>query len=477
MKILIQMTIASMVIASCSSPIPSNAQTTWQVGNTTLTQTDLVTGINLPWEILWGPDDYIWCTLRTGQVLRIDPITGNYVSVLNISNLVPSGGSSEPGLLGMTMHPNWAATPKVFLVYNYMQGNSVRERLVAYDWDGTALVNAQTLIDNIPGNYIHNGSRLVISPDGKIMMTTGDTGGSQGGVLAQNVSSLNGKTLRINLDGSIPSDNPDPESYVWSFGHRNSQGLCYGPTGILYSSEHGQSNSDEFNIIEVGRNYGWPTVEGACNTPSEITFCTNNNVREPLMEWSPCPAVNGITYYNHEAIPEWQHSILMGAMGGLSGTNSDRDRVSVLHLSEDGMSVTSEDKYFTSLNQRFRDICINPYDGSVYVALNGTGYPGSGPNKILKFSNEAFVSVEKPVTKGQMFNLYPNPAKDSVTIDAASTLVGGKIEVYSHSGKVVKELIIKTSKEMLDISDLAKGQYWILATSAAGSVTRSFIKE
>ncbi len=469
--------VGACVLTSCATaPAPSQAQTTWQVGNTTLTQTDLTTSINLPWEILWGPDDYIWCTSRTGYVYRIDPVSGEYTTVLNISTLVPNGGSSEPGLLGMTMHPDWQTNPIVFLVYNYIQGVNVRERLVAYEWNGTALVNAETLINDIPGNYIHNGSRLVVSPDEKIMMTTGDTGGQQGGLLAQDISSLNGKTLRINLDGSTPDDNPNPDSYVWSFGHRNSQGLCYGPTGILYSSEHGPQNSDEFNIIEENRNYGWPSVEGACNTPSEITFCETNNVREPLMEWSPCVAVNGIVYYNHPAIPEWQNSVLMGVMGGLSGTGSDRDRVSVLHLSEDGMSVTGEDKYFTTLNQRFRDVCFNPYDGSVYVALNGTGYPGSGPNKIIKFSNNEFVSVDNLDNKSHLIYVFPNPAGDSITLDIVESLIGKKARFYSISGKLVKEITLRSVQELVDITELSKGSYWIVAGESGEKISRSFIK-
>ncbi|MFM7730321.1 MAG: PQQ-dependent sugar dehydrogenase [Flavobacteriales bacterium] len=452
------------------------AQSTWTVGSTTLTQTDVVTGVNMPWEILWGPDDYIWCTLRTGKVLHIDPNTGNYTTLLNISSLMPSNGSSEPGMLGMALHPDFLNTPKVYIVYCFMNGNSVLERLVSFDWDGTALVNETTLINNIPGNFIHDGSRLVISPDQKIIMTTGDKG--TGGALSQDLTSLNGKVLRINLDGSIPSDNPDPSSYVWSFGHRNSQGLCFGPTGILYESEHGQNNSDEFNIIEVNRNYGWPSVEGACNTASEQTFCTANNVREPLKEWSPCVAVNGIEYYNHPAIPEWSNSILMGVMGGLNGTSSNNDRVSVLHLSDDGLSVTSEEKFFTALNQRFRDICVNPYDGSVYVALNGTSYPGTSPNKIIRLKNMDFgssVPESKAVT--QDVKLYPNPAQLVMTVECSSSLVGQTISIYGFDGKLVKEEKITSEKYVMDLSGIASGQYWTSMSSALGTVTRCFVKE
>lgn len=455
----------------CLVQVPAMSQTTWQVGNTTLTQTDLVSGIDLPWEIQWGPDDYIWCTSRKGYVYRINPEIGQYTTVLNISSLVPNGGSSEPGLLGMAFHPDFEMNPKVFLVYNYMSGNNVRERLVAYEWNGTELVNPDNLIDNIPGNYIHNGSRLAISPDGKIMMTTGDTGS---GALAQNLNSLNGKVLRINLDGSIPADNPNPESYVWSYGHRNAQGLCYGPNGILYSSEHGQTNSDEFNIIEENRNYGWPSVEGACDTPAELSFCEEHNVREPLMEWSPCVAVNGIIYYNHPAIPEWQHSVLMGVMGGLSGTNSDRDRVSVLHLSEDGLSVIGEDKYFTTLNQRFRDVCYNPFDGTVYVALNGTGYPGSGPNKIIQFRNDEYVAVKNHAALSSQLNVYPNPAVDQITLEVAEKLIGQKAAIYTVDGKHIMNLDIKQTITPIPIQHLARGNYWLIVGEGT-KLTKSFV--
>ncbi|MBM3428883.1 MAG: hypothetical protein FJX95_08890, partial [Bacteroidetes bacterium] len=266
-------------IALAASTLTGWGQT-HQVGNTTLTESNLVTGVNVPWEILWGADDFIWCTLRSGKVIHIDPNTGNYTELLSKS--VPYNGGSEPGMLGMALHPDFLNTPKVFVVYNYSQGNAIKERLSSFDFDGTALINETVLIEGIGGNAIHNGSRLLITPDQKLMMTTGDTG--DGGVSSQDLTSLNGKILRINLDGSIPSDNPNPASYVYSFGHRNGQGLCVGPNGLIYESEHGQNNSDELNLVEPNRNYGWPAVQGACNTANEQTYCTANNVREPLLE-------------------------------------------------------------------------------------------------------------------------------------------------------------------------------------------------
>ena len=467
------MNLRFILVAALLGSASVQAQTTWPLDSTVLVQTDVVTGITRPWEILWGPDDYIWASCRNGKVLHIDPVTGNYTTILELT--VSNNGSGEPGLLGMALHPDFTNTPKVFLVYNYSQGNSVRERLSSFDWNGSVLTNESYLIDNISGNQIHNGSRLVISPDSKIMMTTGDTG--TGGGLSQDLSSKNGKVLRVNLDGSIPADNPDPTSYVWSFGHRNGQGLCYGPSGILYESEHGQNNSDELNIIEPSRNYGWPEVEGACNTNAEQNYCSQNNVMEPIKEWSPCVAVNGLEYYNHPAIPEWQNSLIMGVMGGLSGTSSSNDRVSILHLSEDGMTVLSEDKLFTSLNQRFRDVCINPYTGALYVALNGTQYPGTAPNKIIMFApQETTNSVVSLPTIGQAMKLYPNPAETMMTMEAAGTLVGSDLTIFNNEGKQVMQVKIQSPKQVLDISTLPQGAYWTVASSSLGTVTRTFVK-
>jgi aldose sugar dehydrogenase len=452
---------------------------TWTIGNTTLTESDVVTGLDVPWEILWGPDDFIWATTRSGEVLHIEPSTGNYTSILDLTDAVPDGGSSEPGLLGMVLHPDWANTPKVFVVYNYMTGNNIRERLASYDWNGTSLVNETILLNNIPGYWIHNGSRLVITPDQKILMSTGDTG--DGGDSSQDFAALNGKVLRINLDGSIPSDNPvlntgDLPGYTYSWGHRNIQGLCVGPDGTIYSSEHGQNNNDEFNIIEPGRNYGWPNVEGVCNTNSEQTFCAANNVKEPIRTWTPCVAVNGIEYYNHPAIPEWNHCILMGVMGGLSGANGNNDRISVLHLSTDGLSIDSEDQFFTSLNQRFRDVCVNPYTGALYVALNGSSYPGNGPNKIKEFRNLAYNAVEN-LSITQDLNLYPNPASSQIQMAVSPSLVGQKIQIFAANGDLAKEFTLQNTLETIDVSAFAQGAYWVKTSSKLGTVTATFLKQ
>jgi hypothetical protein len=198
---------------------------------------------------------------------------------------------------------------------------------------------------------------------------------------------------------------------------------------------------------------------------------------EPIKEWTPCVAVNGLEYYNHPAIPEWQNSLIMGVMGGLNGTSSSNDRVSILHLSADGMSVLSEDKLFTSLNQRFRDVCINPYTGALYVALNGTQYPGTAPNKIIMFAPQDNTnSIVSQPTIGQEMKLYPNPAESMMTLEAASTLVGSVMTIYNNEGKEVQTIKIESGKQVIDISGLSEGAYWTVASSSLGTVTRTFVK-
>ncbi|WP_306643663.1 PQQ-dependent sugar dehydrogenase [Sanyastnella coralliicola] len=450
--------------------VSSYSQDTWEVGSTTLTEYDLVTGVQVPWEILWGPDDYIWATERRGRVLRIDPATGNYTTVLDLTNLIPNNGSGEPGMLGMAAHPDWANEPKMFIVYNTGGGWNVSEQLSSFEWNGSELVNEEVILDNIPGGGIHNGSRILILPDNTLMMTTGDTG--DGGASSQDENDIAGKVLRMNLDGTIPADNPDPTSLVYSMGHRNSQGLCLGPNGLIYSSEHGQSTNDEFNIIEPGRNYGWPDVEGFCDQAGEAGPCADLDVREPLQVWSPCIAVNGIEYYNHPAIPEWQNSVLMAVLGGLG---ANYERLSVLHMSDDGTAIESEDQFFSEFNQRVRDVCVNPYTGAVYVALNGPSYPGQGPNIIKEFVNEDYLSVEEQPVLGQNVKLYPNPVQDNLNIEFTDDFLGASFHLISFTGQIIERFVIAENRVVLPVTDLPAGKYYISATSGSGTITKTFI--
>ena len=163
------------LFAALTFGIACQAQPTITVGNTTLTENTVATGLVIPWEILWAPDDHIWITERRGKILRLNPSNGNYTTILDHQSSVSSG--SERGMLGMTLHPDFENTPKVYVVYNYSSGG-IKERLVSFDWNSVTeqLTNETTLINNIPGGNIHDGSRLLITSDNKILMTTGDVG-------------------------------------------------------------------------------------------------------------------------------------------------------------------------------------------------------------------------------------------------------------------------------------------------------------
>lgn len=179
---------------------------------------------------------------------------------------------------------------------------------------------------------------------------------------AQNTGSLSGKILRINLDGTLPSDNPLAGSPIWSLGHRNAQGLVFAK-GRLYSAEHGNTTDDEVNIIQKGRNYGWPNVEGYCNNGSEPAFCSSNNVVEPIQAWSPTIAPSGLDYYNSTAIPQWRNSLLLAVL-------KDSELLQ-LKLNDAGDRVEAVNTYYKSTYGRLRDVCVAP-DGKVYlITSNG----------------------------------------------------------------------------------------------------------
>lgn len=439
-----------------------------QLDSTLLTASDLATGLQVPWEVKWGNDDHLWVTERRGRILRINPENGSTVTVLNHEAQVQSGG--EPGMLGLELHPDFPGTPLVYVVYNYNQGGT-RERLSSFRWNGSILENEQIIFDNIPGGGIHNGSRLLMTDDRKILMTVGDRGSA---ATAQDLSSLNGKILRMELDGSIPNDNPIPGSYVYSWGHRNPQGLTYGPGRQVYSSEHGASNSDEFNLIEPNRNYGWPTVQGACNTGAEITFCNANNVREPLDEYIPCAAVNDITYYDHPAIPEWRGKMLMAVLGGFALNDA---RLSILTFNEDGTAVIDEDQVLTNLG-RIRDVAVNPHTGAVYIATNGPSYPGSGPNRIIEYRNMAYqpVSVTTVNTPDRFVRILPNPVGEQLTVQVSPHFVGSVCEVISFNGQTVANIAIRNDRLEVDATQWPAGMYFVRVAHAEGTITRTFGK-
>ncbi len=330
----------------------------------------LNSSLNYPWEILWGKDDFIWMTERGGRICKIDPSTGKIIFSTEIKEVV---SNNEGGLLGMVQHPDFLKNGLLYIVYDYKKDENYLEKMVLMKYSNNAIQPVFTLIDNIPAYSIHNGSRLLINNENvpKLFMTTGDASVKDN---AQNTASLSGKILRFNLDGSIPADNPIPGSAVWSYGHRNPQGLVMA-NGKLYASEHGPDIEDEINIIEKKRNYGWPNVKGPCDQLAENLFCSANNIKEPLWSsGSATIAVCGLDYYSGTAIPEWKNCLLMATLKDAS--------LRVLKLSPDGLAIGTQQTYFKNRFGRIRDICISP-SGKVYLCTSN----GSKADVLIEISN------------------------------------------------------------------------------------------
>jgi len=315
--------------------------------------------LQYPWEILWGRDNFLWVTERDGRVTKLNPKTGEVAFITTINDVDSRG---EGGLLGMVHHPDFLQNGYLYVVYNYSSSDGYREKLVRLTYNNSALVDPQVILDNIPASNIHNGSRLWITDEvhPRLFMTTGDASNQPS---AQDVSSPSGKVLRFNLDGTIPADNPIAGSPVWSLGHRNPQGLVVAHEK-MYASEHGPNIEDEVNIIEKGRNYGWPSVNGPC-TGSEVDFCNANNVKEPIWSsGSSTVAVCGMDYYNNPRIAVWSNSLLMTTL---------KDETLYRHqLTADGSGIVSTTTYFRGRWGRLRDVCVSPA-GRVYICTSNGG--------------------------------------------------------------------------------------------------------
>jgi glucose/arabinose dehydrogenase len=429
------------------------------IGETQIDTSSVATGLDTPWEILWGQDNHIWITERTGKISRLNSETGNLQLLHTIADVHEE---SESGLLGMALHPDFSDTPYVYLVYNYLDG-SIKERVIRYTYNGTGLISPLTLLENIGGAGNHNGSRIIIDENYKLFVTTGDATNTSS---AQNLSSLSGKILRMNLDGSIPADNPASDSYLWTWGHRNPQGLVIASNGEMYSSEHGPNNDDELNLIVKGNNYGWPNVHGFCDLSTEIDFCENNNITEPLQAWTPTLAVAGIDYYNSDSIPEWKQNILMVSLKG--------ERLVSMKLSADGLSIDNSSEWFKEWFGRLRDICIAP-DGRVFISTSnrdGRGSPSAGDDRIVQIrahQDNVIPSGINKTNRSNVFSVYPNPMNQSAEIRLINENDDAKLLIYNMSGNILFEDFITDGYYQLNRGIIPSGIYIVKVTGATAT--------
>ncbi len=214
-------------------------------------------GLDVPWDLAWLPEGDLLFTERPGRLVRIDP-DGARRSYA-IEGVREAG---EGGLLGLALHPEFETNRWLYVYYTYEGDDGLTNRVERYRLDDDGPADRTLIIDGIPGNFYHDGGCLEFGPDGYLYITTGDAGGSS---RSQDRGSLAGKILRLAPDGSVPDGNPFGTA-VYSYGHRNAQGLAWDADGRLWSTEHGRSGVasgyDELNLVEAGANYGWPEIQG-----------------------------------------------------------------------------------------------------------------------------------------------------------------------------------------------------------------------
>jgi glucose/arabinose dehydrogenase len=325
-----------------------------QQGVNTGSEEVVTENLDTPWEMVFLPDGSILATERSGTIQRILKDK----TVISIPGVVET---SEGGLLGMTLHPDFENNRKIYFYFTTRDGGRLANRVDSFVLADNVLTSRQTVVGGIPGSSNHDGGRIAFGPDNLLYIATGDAGNEQA---AQDTGSLSGKILRVKDDGSIPGDNPFSNA-VYSFGHRNPQGLAWDDNGNLWSTEHGPSGIgtgyDELNKIEKGSNYGWPIIKGDEKKAGMVSPTANSGSDET---WAPA----GLAYYE-------------GALyfAGLRGQTLYKTILK--NGSPEPLTGLLQKKY-----GRLRAVVAGP-DGYLYVSTSnkdGRGQPKEGDDKIIK---------------------------------------------------------------------------------------------
>jgi glucose/arabinose dehydrogenase len=313
-------------------------------------------GLEAPWDLVFTPDGEALITERdSGRLLSVDS-SGNVEELQRL----PAGGTGEGGLLGIALSPDYENDGYIYAYYTTDNDNRLtRFRLGE---------NPEPLLTGIPVQSYHNGGRIAFGPDGYLYLGTGDGGDIS---TSQDLNSLGGKILRITPEGRVPADNPFPGSPVYSYGHRNVQGLAWDASGRLYATEFGQTSYDEVNIIEPGQNYGWPEIEGEGGEP---------RYTDPISTWSTNEASpSGAEIPINGAIPQWEGDFFMAALRG--------QRLWRLDLDENG-AIVDREALLSGQAGRLRHVAQAP-DGSLWILTSnrdGRGNPTPDDDRILRLA-------------------------------------------------------------------------------------------
>lgn len=329
-------------------------------------------GLEVPWSIVWAPDGRMIFTERPGRVRVIQNGNLRPQPLFVVPDVEKSG---ESGLMSVALHPQFSSNRFLYLSYAYSSGRAISVRVVRYKEAPEGLADRKVIIENIPAAQFHAGCRIRFGSDGKLYITTGDATNRQ---LAQKLDSLAGKTLRLNDDGTVPQDNPftgqqkaRPE--IWSLGHRNAQGMDWQPdSNLMFQTEHGPSGfdgpegGDEVNIVEKGKNYGWPTIHHTQ---------TRAGLESPLLEYTPACAPASGMFYRGSVFPKFKGNFFLGCLRGEM----------LIRVALDGRRVLGQEGIVNNYG-RIRDVAEGP-DGYLYFSTSnrdGRGKPAEDDDRILR---------------------------------------------------------------------------------------------
>ncbi len=329
--------------------------------------TPVISNLYVPWSIVFPTPDSMYIAQRSGEIVYYK----NSQKQADFYKFSEISATNEEGLMGMILDPDYPNSPYIYTSLAYEENNQMFVKVVRLTDINNQAKEVEILLDKIPAAKFHAGSRLRFGPDQKLYITTGDATNKD---IAQDINSLGGKILRMNKDGSIPEDNPFDNSYVYSYGHRNPQGIDFDPiSGVLFSTEHGPSlfdgaaGGDEVNRIIPGKDYGWPKVSHTESTPEAI---------DPLLVFTPAIAPASGVFYNGDKYPSLKNTFLFGGLRG--------EGIFVIYLDESRQEVNSYEK-LNITEGRIREIAVSP-DGYIYFSTSNR----DGRGKIDDKSDQIF---------------------------------------------------------------------------------------
>jgi glucose/arabinose dehydrogenase len=351
-------------LAESETPAPEDTRApqpggSAEAGPVEVETTVVAAGLEAPWDLVFTPDGEALVSERdSSRLLSIDS-SGNVEELQRL----PENGTGEGGLLGIALSPNYESDGYIYAYYTTDTDNRVTRFRLGED--------PEPLLTGIPVLTYHNGGRIAFGPDGNLYVGTGDAGDTSN---SQDLNSLGGKILRVTPDGDVPADNPFSNSPIYSYGHRNVQGLAWDEGGQLYATEFGQNRYDEVNRIQPGGNYGWPAVEG------EGGFFASGEYIDPIATWATSEASpSGAAILKNGAIPQWEGSFFMAALRG--------QRLYRLALDPSG-TVTEQEELLSGQAGRLRHVVQAP-DGSLWVLTSnrdGRGTPIATDDRILRLA-------------------------------------------------------------------------------------------